>query len=144
MDPLVITRSIDIAAPPQRVWAALTQPELIAQWFGDGASFDLRPGGRGVLSWNDYGDFGMLVEEVDEPRTVAYRWTKDPGVAAQADNSTLVRFTLTVTAGGTRLTVEESGFEIYGADAHTQYTGNIEGWDLELAELRDLLERQPA
>ena len=38
MDPLVITRSIDIAAPPQRVWAALTQPELIAQWFGDGAS----------------------------------------------------------------------------------------------------------
>jgi uncharacterized protein YndB with AHSA1/START domain len=142
MDPLVITRSIDIAAPPHRVWAALTQPELITQWFGDGASFDLRPGGRGVLSWKDYGDFGMLVEDVDEPHSVAYRWTKDPGVAAAADNSTLVRFTLTPTTEGTRLTVEESGFEIYGDDAQAQYTGNIEGWDLELAELRELLERE--
>ncbi len=37
MDTLDITRTIDINAPIQRVWDALTKAELIAQWFGDEA-----------------------------------------------------------------------------------------------------------
>jgi uncharacterized protein YndB with AHSA1/START domain len=45
MDALAITRSIDIDAPIDRVWSAITQADLIAQWFGDTCEFDAVPGG---------------------------------------------------------------------------------------------------
>lgn len=41
-----------IKAPPARVWAAITQPDLMLQWWGPdtgptlGAVADVRPGGR--------------------------------------------------------------------------------------------------
>ena len=47
---LVLERTI--ALPPDRVWAAWTQPELLMQWFTPapwktvGCDMDLRPGGR--------------------------------------------------------------------------------------------------
>ena len=41
--------SLDIAASPERVWVALTTPDGLAPWMGDGAAIDLRPGGTAIL-----------------------------------------------------------------------------------------------
>ena len=46
MIPEQIEREVVIAAPIERVWAVVTQPEHVGTWFGDaGAEIDLRPGG---------------------------------------------------------------------------------------------------
>jgi uncharacterized protein YndB with AHSA1/START domain len=53
---LDITRSIDIHAPAEKVWAAITEPELIAQWFGDTCDFDATPGSTGTFGWPELDD----------------------------------------------------------------------------------------
>jgi uncharacterized protein YndB with AHSA1/START domain len=108
-----IDREISIAAPVDRVWAVLTEPEHVGSWFGQGspAEVDLRPGGTMVLDHGEYGIFRTRIEKVDPPHYLAYRWASAyPGEAATDTNSTLVEFTLTPDGEGTRLTLSESGF----------------------------------
>jgi uncharacterized protein YndB with AHSA1/START domain len=137
MAALDITRSIDIKAPVEKVWAAITEPDLIAQWFGDTAEFDATPGASGEFGWADHGGaFQIVVEHVDKPKTLVYRWAREFGAAPVPGNSTLVRFDLTAIADGTRLDLLETGFEEL-ADPQSARTGNVEGW---LAELGDLVE----
>lgn len=141
MTTLDITRSIDIHAPTSRVWAALTEPDLIAQWFGDTAEFVAAPGGRGTFGWADHGSFRVVVEHVDEPKTLVYRWARDANVDPVAGNSTVVRFDLTEISEGTRLTVVETGFEEL-ADPQSARERNVDGWRAELGELVQFLESQ--
>ena len=48
-----IERTVEIAHPPARVWAALTTAEGLGAWFGNAATIDLRPGGAAQLTWTD-------------------------------------------------------------------------------------------
>ncbi len=41
-----IEREIHLRAPVERVWQVITEPRYVAQWFGQKAEIDLRPGGR--------------------------------------------------------------------------------------------------
>jgi uncharacterized protein YndB with AHSA1/START domain len=41
-----IQRTVAVAHPPEKVWAALTTAEGLGAWFGDEATIVLRPGGR--------------------------------------------------------------------------------------------------
>jgi uncharacterized protein YndB with AHSA1/START domain len=138
MDTLDITRSIDIKAPVTKVWAALTEPDLIAQWFGDTAEFDASTGAVGLFGWKEH-KVRVLVEHVDKPKTLVYRWARDVGADPVPGNSTLVRFDLTEVDGGTRLTVLETGFEEL-SDGTSAREGNVEGWRSELGELVELVE----
>jgi uncharacterized protein YndB with AHSA1/START domain len=113
MTPDRIEREITIAAPVERVWAVLTEPEHVGTWFGQGKpiEIDLRPGGLMVLDHGQYGTFPTRIEKVDPPHYFAYRWASAyPGEEANDTNSTLVEFTLTPDDGGTRLSLSESGF----------------------------------
>jgi uncharacterized protein YndB with AHSA1/START domain len=74
MAPLVVTRTLHINAHRFAVWAALTEAELISEWFGQEATIDLRVGGEGSNTWHDCGTSRFVVEEVDEPSTFAFRW----------------------------------------------------------------------
>lgn len=142
MSELTVTRTLHIAAHPSAVWAALTEPELISEWFGDTATIDLRVGGRGVMGWSSDGDFAFVIEELDEPNVFAYRWAHEPGADPTRDKSTLVRFTLAPHDGGTELTVVETGWEQFGDESARFMQQNTEGWLEELDELRDFLEKQ--
>ncbi|MBB4929226.1 uncharacterized protein YndB with AHSA1/START domain [Lipingzhangella halophila] len=147
-----IERDIFVAAPVERVWDVLTEAEHIAGWFGDSARVDtLEPGGTIWLGWAEYGEYPAVIDRVEPPRAFAFRWTADandhPGAVSEhprEGNSTLVEFTLSTEAGGTRLSVVESGFTTLGVPAEQQEQArkqNIEGWDIELDELREYAER---
>ncbi|CAN7274713.1 SRPBCC domain-containing protein [Mycolicibacterium frederiksbergense] len=138
MDTLDITRSIDIAAPITKVWSALTEADLIAQWLGDSAEFEAVAGGTGYFGWPAHGKFRVLVEQAEKPRLLVYRWAREADTDPVPGNSTMVRIELFEIDGGTRLALVESGFEqLHNAEAaHAENQG---GWTAELGELVEFL-----
>lgn len=145
-DEFTVRRTITIAAPIEKVWAAITEAEHIMRWFGQAAVLDeVAVGARGVFSFEGYGDFPVLIEELDPPRMIAYRWSNDDARGinpddVDPDHSTVFRFTLDpIASGGTQLTVVETGFDTttdpaFNMDSHRG------GWDSELDELVAYLE----
>ncbi|MEV8391163.1 MULTISPECIES: SRPBCC family protein [unclassified Streptomyces] len=146
-----IEREITIAAPMERVWAVLTEPEHVGQWFGQGqpAPIDLRPGGIMHLDHGQYGQFPTTIVKVDPPHYFSYRWASAyPGQVADEGNSTLVEFTLTPEGDGTRLRVVETGFadivipddrkDVASKESHTA------GWTDMVVNIRDYVERLDA
>ena len=130
-----IERTVELAAPPERVWAALTTAEGLAAWFGDEAAIDPRPGGSAWMKWNEGHTAQMRVERVEEPRVFGFTWHIF-GLPDDDPRRTYVEFTLEPADGGTRLTVVESGFAQLSAEAfHEAFDGNTRGWASELAEL---------
>jgi uncharacterized protein YndB with AHSA1/START domain len=139
-----IEREIIVKAPADRVWSVLTEPEHIAQWFGDTATGESKDGGELVLGWKEHGESTVLIERYQPPTAFAFRWATEAGVRPAAGNSTLVEFTLTPEGDGTRLKVVESGFESLDMPAEKQRKhaeDNVDGWRQELDELREYAER---
>jgi uncharacterized protein YndB with AHSA1/START domain len=131
-----IERTVELAHPPERVWAALTTAEGLAAWFGDEAAIDLRPGGAARMRWSGEGYTAhMQVERVEEPAVFGFTWPIF-GLPDDDPRRTYVEFTLEPAGGGTRLTVTESGFaQLPGDICRKAYDGNTDGWAKELGEL---------
>jgi uncharacterized protein YndB with AHSA1/START domain len=138
-----ISRTVFIEAPRDAVWATLTKPEHIVEWFGQRASFDkLAAGGTGSFGFDGYGDFPVLITRYDEPEYFSYRWGQE-GKPIDDATSTLVSYTLTEVDGGTLLSAVESGFDLLeGGEEHrrVRLEENRGGWDSELDKLKALLE----
>ncbi|WP_285116179.1 SRPBCC domain-containing protein [Leifsonia sp. fls2-241-R2A-40a] len=127
-----VSRTIHIAAPVHKVWSAVTEPEHISRWFGQTVLDGSGPGARGTMSFDGYPDIAIVVEELDEPRSVSYRW-------GEPATSTVFTFTLDPDADGTRLTVVETGFERTDAPSENLADHAI-GWVSELDKLVALFE----
>jgi uncharacterized protein YndB with AHSA1/START domain len=143
--PLEVIDTIHIQADPARVWAGLTDPALLDSWFGERNEIDPRAGGRMAFEWEQHGRFAAVIEEFDAGSALTFRWASVPDAEPRKGNSTVVRFTLEGSAGGTQLTVRETGWELLDADleeVEQAMRENTEGWHEELAELAALLERQ--
>jgi len=140
MTPDQIERETLIAAPVERVWSVLTEPEHISAWFAErGAEIELRPGGALTMRWNEWPTSHARVEEVDAPHRFVYRWSAHHAMSEEPaeGNSTRVEFTLTPEGDGTRLRVVESGFaslRIDDAQARSNYDDNVGGWKQVLAQ----------
>ena len=135
-----IERTVEIAHPPGKVWAALTTAEGLGGWFGDQAVIDLRPGGLARMSWKHGFAVEMRVERVEEPVVFGYTW-QITGLPEDDPRRTYVEFTLEAAGGGTRLTVVETGFAQLPEDVHGKaLEGNAGGWASELGELAGYLD----
>lgn len=135
------TRSVvverDIAHPPEKLWRALTQPHLIAEWLMQndfapvvGHRFNLRGEWGGVL------DCEVLA--VETGRSLSYTWNfanDDPAFALQS----VVTFTLTPTDAGTHLRMEQKGFRPSQKQA---YGGAHAGWKSFFDKLEQVLARE--
>ncbi|WP_218823604.1 SRPBCC family protein [Inquilinus limosus] len=102
----------DLDHPPEKVWRALTEPELLAAWLlpndiaaEEGRHFTL----RGAPGTDKPVDCEVLAAE--PPRLLRYSWRGRDAEARPLD--TVVTFTLDGTAaGGTRLRIVHSGFGV--------------------------------
>jgi uncharacterized protein YndB with AHSA1/START domain len=134
-----IERTIELAHPPAKVWAALTTAEGLGTWFGNRATIDLRPGGAAQMTWSHGHQADMRIERVEEPNVFGFTW-HIYGLPDDDPRRTYVEFTLEPVGAGTRLTVVESGFAQLPDDAYDKaYGGNTDGWASELGELVDYL-----
>ena len=113
-----IEKRIELASPVSRVWRALTDSRQFGEWFlvkMDGPFVAGQPA-AGQITHPGYEHVRMqIVVKAIEPETLfSYTWhpySVDPKVDYTKEASTLVEFRLLPTAGGTLLTVTESGFE---------------------------------
>ena len=88
-----IERTVEIAHPPARVWAALTTAEGLSGWFGQQAAIDLRPGGSASMKWDNGHTADMRVERVEEPSVFGFTW-HIYGLPDEDPRRTYVEFTL--------------------------------------------------
>ena len=151
-----IVREIDIAAPPERVFDALTDAKQLFEWWGREESvalelfeMDARPGGR----WRfrcvptpgaDLGEHGEQLRrngadafeahgevlEAVRPRLLVWSWIAN--WHDRPHDTTIVRWELFRTATGTRVRVTHSGF----ADQPIAWRDYGPGWDGVLQLLR--------
>ena len=139
-EPAAETRSVvverDIPYPPEKIWRALTQPHLIEEWLMKndfkpvvGRRFNLRGEWGGVL------DCEVLT--VEPNRTLSYTWNFAHEDAA-FNLQSVVTFTLTRTATGTHLRMEQVGFR---PDQRQAYGGARSGWQQFFAKLEQVLAR---
>jgi uncharacterized protein YndB with AHSA1/START domain len=135
-----IERTLELAHPPEKVWAALTTAEGLGTWFGHQATVDLRPGGSAQMTWNSGDKADLTIERIEEPTVFGFTW-HIYGLPEDDPRRTYVEFTLEPVSAGTRLTVVESGFAQLPDDAHQKaFGGNTEGWTSELGELVEYLD----
>jgi uncharacterized protein YndB with AHSA1/START domain len=126
----------EIPHPPEKLWRALTQPHLIAEWLMKndfapvvGHRFNLRGDWGGVL------DCEVLAVEPNS--TLSYTWNFTHDDAAY-DLKSVVTFTLTPTRTGTLLRMEQVGFR---PDQKQAFGGAKAGWQGFLANLEQVLAR---
>jgi len=124
-----VTVEREIAYPPAKIWRALTQPHLIEDWLMKN-DFKLLVDHRFNLR-GDWGAVDCQVLEVEPERTLSYTW------AARGLES-VVTWTLTPTAKGTHLRMEQAGFR---PDQEQAYQGAKYGWQQLFGKLEQLLAR---
>ena len=125
----------DLPHPPEKVWRALTEPTLLAQWLLPAIDFRLERGARFTFRTDPVGGWDGIVQgrmaEIVPREKLSYDW----GVG---DMATVVTFTLTPTATGTRMRLVHSGFR---EDQKKNFGGARYGWKLMGGKLIDLLAR---
>ncbi len=131
-----ILATVEIAAPPERVFRALTTDD-VTKWWGSADLYrtteytgDVRPGGRwrsaGVgadgVAFSVEGEF----REVDPPRKIVQTWK----AAWDGGNETTITYRLEAIPGGTRLTLRHEGFgdRIESCNGHSQGWERVLGW----------------
>jgi uncharacterized protein YndB with AHSA1/START domain len=127
-----VERTIWIAAPSERVWRAVTEPEELAQWFLPPAlGAQMKRNGDGTL----FVCMGPMeipfahVETIDPPRQVTIRGLPDRLIDAT--------YRLAAQNGGTQVTVTMSGLEALAEDARQERLGpSSAGWEKALENLR--------
>ena len=138
-----IEKTITLRAPRSRVWRALTVAEEFGEWFRVKLEGPFVEGAtvRGRITHPGYEHLTMeiMVERVDPERYFAYRWHPyaiDPGVDYSKEPTTLVEFRLEDAAGGTVLTLTESGFDRIPLSRRAEaFRMNDNGWSEQLKNI---------
>ena len=127
----------DLHHPPEKVWRALTDPALLAEWLLPVVGLRLEPGAAFSFKTQPYPGWDGIVKcrmlEIEAHRKLSYTW-----VVGDMEIDTVVTFTLTPTASGTRLSLAQSGF---GPDQKQNLGGARYGWKMMGGKLVDLLAR---
>jgi uncharacterized protein YndB with AHSA1/START domain len=126
-----------IAATPERVWEALTKPDLSAQyWFGYRVQADGKAGER-MTAVNPAGRLAHddPILESDPPRRLVYGW-KPLYKDLPDERASRVTFVLEPFKGQTRLTVTHDDFD----DGSKMFALISKGWPAVLSSLKSYLE----
>jgi uncharacterized protein YndB with AHSA1/START domain len=143
-----VVTEIEISAPPERVFEALTTREQALVWWSNADyavtewEMDARIGGswrftatvrKGSAMGKAYRHHGEILE-FDPPRLLVYSWFMDAHEIP--DRKTIVRYELTPSGSGTRLKVTHSGL----AALPLSRKGYVSGWPGVLSQIKQFTE----
>ena len=132
-----IAFEFDLQHAPEKVWRALTDPGLLTEWLLPVVDLALEPGAPFMFTappqpgWDGIVNCRFL--EIEARKKLSWSWVV-------GDIDTVVTFTLTPTASGTRLSLEQSGYKL---EQKKNFGGARYGWKMMAGKLIDLLERIP-
>jgi uncharacterized protein YndB with AHSA1/START domain len=133
-----ISFEFDLQHLPQKVWRALTDPVLLAEWLLPVVGLELAPQAAFTFKTQPYpgwdGTVNCRMLEIEAERKLSYTWV----VGDMLD--TVVTFTLTPTPSGTRLSLVQSGFK---PEQKQNFGGARYGWKMMGGKLVDLLAKLP-
>lgn len=129
------TISVDqyVAAPPAKVWRALTEPELLARWWAPG---DIVPtvGHRFHLQMPGWGAVPCEVLEAEPPSRLTYTF----------NGTWTLAWRLEAEGSGTRLFLDHSGFDLDDSRDRNAFERMGPGWrDQVIPGLAALVEELP-
>jgi uncharacterized protein YndB with AHSA1/START domain len=132
-----VSFELELQHAPDKVWRALTDPALLAEWLLPAVGFRPEPGVAFTLKTQPYPGWDGTVHcrtlEVEPPRKLSYAW-----VVGDMALDTVVTFTLTPTGAGTHLSLVQSGFK---PEQKQNFGGARYGWKLMGGKLIELLAR---
>jgi uncharacterized protein YndB with AHSA1/START domain len=113
-----IEKSIELNAPIERVWHALTDHNEFGKWFRVKLDGPFAPGevatGRITYPGFEHVKWEARIKRMETSRLFSFTWhpyAVDPDVDYSQEAPTLVEFRLQPTSNGTRLIIVESGFD---------------------------------
>jgi uncharacterized protein YndB with AHSA1/START domain len=125
-----VTIEREVPYPPEKIWRALTQPHLIAEWLMQN---DFQPvADHSFTLRGDWGSVDCKVLEIEPHRTLSYRWDA-------MGLESIVTWTLTPTATGTHLRMEQAGFK---PDQTQAFMGAKAGWRNFLEKLEQVVRKE--
>ncbi len=135
-EPGTIRLSQFINHPPAKVWQALTDPRLHAKWWAAG---DVKAvvGHRFTLDMGPWGKQPCEVIAVEPERLLKYSFA--PGTL-----DTTITWRLEPENGGTRLHLEQTGFDLDSPLGKSAFDGMGSGWPKVLARIAPALESPEA
>ena len=117
-----ISKHVKIAAPVEKVWAALTDPKSIRGWMGEDSTIEVDlqvGGGYRVFGGETTGDF----TEIKKPNTLAYTWRQGEWPKEWADS--VVRWELKAEGKATHVHLTHDQFP-----SQAERDSHDEGWDV--------------
>lgn len=141
-----IEKSIEIAAPIEAVWNALTDAEELMRWFPLDARSTPGTGGAIWYSWGPPYEGESRIEIWDPPHRLklAGDWAHSEGdepqkVEGHGPEQVAMDFILEGEAGKTVLRLVHSGFNV-GAEWDDEFEATVRGWEQEFLGLKHYLE----
>jgi len=138
----IVLATVDIKAPADKVFRALTDPAQLPKWWGQADMYqttamtaDLRPGGAwrtdGVGADGTPFHVGGIYTAIDAPHRLEFTW-KPSWEAVETE----VSYTLQAIDGGTRVTARHTGFGDNAAACGSHANGweRVLGWLTAFAE----------
>jgi uncharacterized protein YndB with AHSA1/START domain len=132
-----ISKRTLLKAPISRVWRAISDAREFGEWFRVALEGEFTQGAhvRGRITYPGYEHLTaeLFIEHVTPQTYFAYRWHPyaiDPKVDYSQEPTTLVEFSLREVAGGTELTITESGFDRIPLERRAKaFADNEHGWE---------------
>jgi uncharacterized protein YndB with AHSA1/START domain len=139
-----IEKSIELKAPVERVWRALTDHVEFGTWFRVRLDRPFVPGevSRGPLTYPGYEHvlWEATIVTMERPSLFVFTWhpyAVEPHVDYGGEQPTRVEFRLVPTDAGTRLTVTESGFDALPAHRRDlAFRMNDGGWTEQMRNIQ--------
>jgi len=140
-DDLVLRLEREFKAPPERVFAAFTDPKLLAQWWGpEGMTcpvceIDLRVGGRYRTCMRGERDNWVsgVYREIAPPRRLAFTWAWEENGAR--GHETIVEIDFAPAGRNTRIVLTQREFE-----SQTSRDMHGGGWNSTFGKLEKFLQ----
>jgi uncharacterized protein YndB with AHSA1/START domain len=155
-----IEKKVLLRAPRDRVWRAISDARQFGSWFGVEFDGPFVAGARMIgklvpttvdpeaaRSQQPYAGFKFefAIDRIEPQRLFSFRWhpfAVEPGVDYSKEPATLVIFELEEEAGGTMLTVTESGFDRIPLERRAKaFAANQQGWAAQIKLIEKYLAR---
>jgi uncharacterized protein YndB with AHSA1/START domain len=129
-----------IQAPVNKVWEALTKPQIIKRYFfGTDTETDWQPGSpisfRGEWNGKSYRDEGTILENIEFKKISYSYWSSLSGTENLPENYLTITYLLNEEENGTILEIAQENIRDEHSCEHSE-----NNWKMVLANMKNLLE----